>query len=271
MSKIKERIEKLYKTLGVTALMMASQSVNATPLENSNHDGGEAKLDSIEILANTINGLDSMTVAAYNEDAELSLKDIEIDSDFVFSAELLDSLKTGKIGKELVDNAKKAQRKVNDEIHCFRAVKEALNRTFKLKTKITGISAYMAADQLEKDENFVEIKCKKENLDKLPDGAIIVYGKGKSPVTVNGHIGVVGDCKDISSKIRNINKTNTKRDKATGKRVAYGGEPRVFLPADTTINANLYYSMINNDGNAGDNKMSYDLAMLTLRDTDNSR
>ena len=98
-----------------------------------------------------------------------------------------------------------------------------------------------------------------------------MYGKGDSPVTRYGHVGVVGEGKDISSKIRNINKTNTKRDKATGKRVSYGGEPRVFLPIDTTINANLYYSMMINNDHAVDKKMSYELAMLTLNDMNNGR
>ena len=264
MSRIKERIEKLYKTLGLTALMAVPQHVNAASVQQNECNG---QLSNSELL--TEHTQDSMDVAESDtiSDKKVCLKDIDFDPSFIFSAEILDSLETSKDGRLLASKAKIAQRKVNDESHCYRA--------FKLAAKLSGLgnfegeSAWMAAEQLAENPNFVEIKCDKRDFEFLPDGAVIVYGKGKVQATKNGHIGTIVEHRDFSSKKRNINQSNTKRDRRTKKRVPYGGEPRVFLPADTVISYSVISEYILRQENS-QSTLNWDNAVKLVQNNQNT-
>ncbi len=96
---------------------------------------------------------------------------------------------------------------------CFRDAGRAL-RTVGINT--SGASAYMAADQLANNPKVKEIKVSKEDLPKLPPGAIVVWDRG--PGHEHGHISIaMGDGKEASDLMRN-QITN------------YGTPFRVFMP-----------------------------------------
>ena len=234
MSRIKDRISKMYKTLGLTAAIAVTPSAHGAT-ENFSND---SETQRIETYAGILEDTNNQTM--------IKLSEINLDPDYVFSAEELESLETGEKGKNLANKALSASHTINDETHCFRAFKLAAKNSG--MGTFEGVSAYMAAGQLAENCNFVEIKCDKKDFGKLPDGAVIVYGKGKLLATRNGHIGTIVNHKDVSSKVRNINKSNTKMDKETGKRVYYGDseenkEPRVFLPEDTLVKPSLAMQM----------------------------
>lgn len=221
MGNIKDRIHQLYdklssktKTAAVATLLSgATQAQAALPEQQADSVGHEVRTE----VSGNVKDMASVE--------PVMIKDIDVGR-YVFSAEVLDSVETGSIGKNLARQAQRAQRKINDETHCFRAIKLA----FRLAGlgRLNGESAWEAADQLRENENFVEINCPKEDLDKLPDGAIIVYGKGKTKGTQHGHIGAVKQQKDVSSKVRNINTRGTRKGEPYG-------EIAVFLPADTLV------------------------------------
>ena len=76
--------------------------------------------------------------------------------------------------------------------------------------------------------NFKQIRCDFDDLDKLPNGAVVIFDRGRNS-HVHGHIFVVGRdkegrAKDFSSKIRNVRSTLK----------GYGGY-YVYVPADTPI------------------------------------
>ena len=96
---------------------------------------------------------------------------------------------------------------------CYRDVSRALK---KIGINVTGASAYMAAEQLAKNDKVTEVKVSKEDLPKLPAGAIVVWDKGNGHE--HGHISIsTGDGKEASDLMR-TQITN------------YGTAFRVFMP-----------------------------------------
>lgn len=89
------------------------------------------------------------------------------------------------------DQISKNGRKVADEIHtkgwCLKGVATALSR---MGIELHGASAYEAADQLAKNDKFVEIKVKPEQIKNLPAGAIIVWRKNEKLGNLHGHIAI---------------------------------------------------------------------------------
>ena len=97
--------------------------------------------------------------------------------------------------------------------YCFKWVSQALRRH---GVSTSGASAYMAADQLAKNDKFKEVKVSPSDFKKLPPGAVVVWNKG--PGHPHGHISIaLGDGREASDKIRN-QITN------------YGTSARVFIP-----------------------------------------
>lgn len=114
--------------------------------------------------------------------------------------------------------------------YCYRAVKNALKPFGK---NLTGGSAYMAADQLAKDPAFKEITgVSREDLRKLPAGAVVVYDKipnytGKNSACNHGHISIaLGDGREASYQTRA--QVKTFNDRSQGK--VYYPKFRVFIP-----------------------------------------
>ena len=98
--------------------------------------------------------------------------------------------------------------------YCFKWVAQAL-RKFGVNT--SGASAYMAADQLAKNDKFREVKIDGKDLAKLPAGAVVVWDRGNGHQ--HGHISIsLGDGREASDKIRKQTTTS------------YGTSFRVFLP-----------------------------------------
>ena len=96
---------------------------------------------------------------------------------------------------------------------CYRDVGRSLA---KIGVNVSGGSAYMAADQLANNPKVTEVKVGKDQLSKLPAGAIVVWDKGNGHE--HGHISIAtGDGKEASDLMR-TQITN------------YGTAFRVFMP-----------------------------------------
>ena len=82
---------------------------------------------------------------------------------------------------------------------CYSAVKIAIKLATGLR--LTGASAYMAADQLARSGLFVELDVRPAELATLPAGAVVVWDRTRhSP---HGHISVtLGDGREVSSQFR---------------------------------------------------------------------
>lgn len=106
---------------------------------------------------------------------------------------------------------------------CFRGVCNTLKATglWNGQTPVSGASAYMAADQLAARNDFKEVtsEISREDLKKLPAGAIVVWGQHSGKNGQHGHISVaLGDGREASDHIQN-QITNL-----------YDSKYRVFLP-----------------------------------------
>lgn len=99
--------------------------------------------------------------------------------------------------------------------HCYDYVARAIHAHF--NPFLNGMHAYMAADYLAKTPQFIEVTVAVAELDKLPAGAVVVWGKGTSR---SGHISIAdGQGNEISDHV--------------GRQMVshYGGAShRVFLP-----------------------------------------
>lgn len=121
------------------------------------------------------------------------------------------------MGQEIAKSAlAKATDGTGDGGHCYRAVGEVL-RKFGIQT--SGMSAYMAADQLAQSDKLKEVSgVSQDDLKKLPPGAVVVWNRGGGHE--HGHISIaLGDGREASDVMRQ-QITN------------YGTSYRVFLPND---------------------------------------
>ena len=81
---------------------------------------------------------------------------------------------------------------------CYRGVSRSLKS---IGVTATGASAYMAADQLAKNPKMKEIQVPKDQLTKLPPGAVVVWSQGKGHP--HGHISVaLGDGREASDHVQ---------------------------------------------------------------------
>ncbi|HEY9844400.1 MAG: hypothetical protein ACAI44_29195 [Candidatus Sericytochromatia bacterium] len=99
---------------------------------------------------------------------------------------------------------------------CYQYVAQAVHAY--LPTFLTGMHAYLAADQLAASPYFREVSVPAAELPALPAGAVVVWAKGSSE---SGHISIAdGQGQEISDHI------------ATQMTYHYGGgDYRVFVPA----------------------------------------
>jgi peptidoglycan hydrolase-like protein with peptidoglycan-binding domain len=98
--------------------------------------------------------------------------------------------------------------------NCKRGVRMAFEKN---GMSLTGVSAYMAADQLAKNKNFHEAQgMSRQDLKDLPPGSTVVWNKGKGHP--HGHISIAqGNGREASDVMRN-------------QIVNYPSSYRVFLP-----------------------------------------
>lgn len=118
-------------------------------------------------------------------------------------------------GRRLARHAREhATRSPGDGRHCWKWVADDLDRS---GIHLTGMDAWMAADQLARRKEFREMKgIAAGDLPDLPAGAIVVWDRG--PGHESGHVSVaLGDGREASDVIR-------------PQITAYGTRFRVFLP-----------------------------------------
>lgn len=101
-----------------------------------------------------------------------------------------------RLGQALVAYAR--PRVIGTERYCYRFVANAVHAV--TEPFLQGYHAYMAADHLAGNRFFKEIYVPLADLEKLPAGAIVVWGKGRSR---SGHISIAdGQGNEISDHIR---------------------------------------------------------------------
>ncbi|MCW5871098.1 MAG: peptidoglycan-binding protein [Candidatus Eremiobacteraeota bacterium] len=119
-------------------------------------------------------------------------------------------------GEKLARDAKRiAESGVAGSGHnCKRGVRMAFEKN---GMSLSGVSAYMAADQLAKNKNFTEAKgLSRQDLKDLPPGATVVWNRGKGHP--HGHISIAqGNGREASDVMRN-------------QIVNYPSSYRVFMP-----------------------------------------
>ncbi|MEZ0369147.1 MAG: peptidoglycan-binding protein [Candidatus Sericytochromatia bacterium] len=89
---------------------------------------------------------------------------------------------------------------------CYTGVGTALEQT---GVRMTGLSAYLAADQLARSPRFREVKISANQLPKLPAGAVVVWDRSASPAQrlwgggwTHGHISIAdGKGREMSDYI----------------------------------------------------------------------
>lgn len=98
-------------------------------------------------------------------------------------------------GNRIADEAYYEASRRNTYGRCFNAVADAVERI--TGTFLWGSHAYQAADQFASSPHFYEVS--NYNIRYLPEGAVVVWGKGTSP---SGHISVsLGDGREASDHI----------------------------------------------------------------------
>ncbi len=132
------------------------------------------------------------------------------------------------MGAKLASAAQEVATRRNTVGKCYAGVAEAVDKAYGGKVSLTGLSAYMAAEQLARSSEFKEIKV--SDLRSLPAGAIVVWRKAdRSP---HGHISVaLGGGKEASDHVA-PQMTNYRGD------TLQAGGARVFVPKDMAINVN---------------------------------
>ncbi|MBF2053907.1 MAG: peptidoglycan-binding protein [Candidatus Sericytochromatia bacterium] len=118
------------------------------------------------------------------------------------------------LGRKLASIARSIAQSRNTVGHCYEGVAQAIDRI--VPPFLSGGHAYMAAPQLAAHPRFKEIPALK-NMNSLPEGAVVVWGKGSSR---SGHISIaIGKGQEASDHI------------APQMQSHYGGaRARVFLP-----------------------------------------
>lgn len=101
-------------------------------------------------------------------------------------------------GNQLAKLAEGVASSRNTTGRCYAGVADA---AAKMGVSLTGMSAYMAADQLANSSKFKEVSIPADQLGSLPAGAIVVWGK--TNVSPHGHISVaLGDGREASDHIQ---------------------------------------------------------------------
>ncbi len=84
--------------------------------------------------------------------------------------------------------------------YCYRGVKQALRP---LGVNLHGGSAWQAADQLARNPRFREVQVRREELNRLPPGAVVVWNRNPQAGKPHGHISIsLGNGREASDKLR---------------------------------------------------------------------
>jgi hypothetical protein len=122
------------------------------------------------------------------------------------------------LGDRLVYSTKEAaSHKQGKKKECYHYVKQGLAAE---GINLDGRQAYKAAPQLARDPHFREVKIPRDDLERLPAGAVVVWNRNPKAGHLSGHISVaMGDGNEVSDRIR---------PQVTNYRSQY----RVFLPVE---------------------------------------
>lgn len=126
---------------------------------------------------------------------------------------------SSSMGMSIAEAAKSSAGTMQSIGKCYRGVKKALARVG--LANLSGASAYMAAEQLSKNNAFTEVDVSPaEKLTKLPAGAVVVWEATKTKP--HGHVSIaLGDGREASDHIQ---RQMTKRPD--------NARYRVFMPVD---------------------------------------
>ena len=133
-----------------------------------------------------------------------------------------DQVELSGLGPRLAQSTLEAAAQ-NDNLRrqrCYRFVKQGLAAE---GINLTGVPAYVAADQLARDSRFEEVRVERDQLAELPEGAVVVWNRNPKAGHLYGHISVaLGDGREVSDRIR---------PQVTNYRSQY----RVFLPEGSSL------------------------------------
>lgn len=116
-------------------------------------------------------------------------------------------------GNSIANNAAQTANNMSSTGYCYRGVANTLSKS---GVNLSGMSAYMGADQLARSPKFKEATVSRNDLKSLPAGAVVVWDK--CPGHQHGHISIaLGDGREASDHIQS-QMTN------------YGPRFRVFIP-----------------------------------------
>ncbi len=115
-------------------------------------------------------------------------------------------LSSSDFGKRFAKTAEATANKINTPGLCLKGVNDSMAAMG--ITPHRHPSAYMALNDFRKDSHFKEVKVSKDQLDKLPAGAVVIWGQGQG--LPHGHISVaLGDGREASSRVRKQLHLNT--------------------------------------------------------------
>lgn len=191
---------------GVLTTAILASSLNLSAVSSGNSERSDSKPDNVELTTKakqaTFNVSSEEMAEAMLAKGQNTLENFDINN-YKFSAEDLEMLSPGEQGKKfsqiLLKNARGSGGQCLKSIRLGLA-KIGINEQF-------GLRAYMAADVLRQNENFVILNCDVEDFLSLPNGAIVIRGKGNTP---SGHAGGVVNHQDVSDRVRTL-RTDNKR------------------------------------------------------------
>lgn len=149
------------------------------------------------------------TIVAINQN---TVENFDI-SNHKFTADELSMIEPCDLGEKIKSvaykTAKKNKPQEGEQTYCLRRVKQILaNNGINLEA---DRFAYRAIEGLQNSSEFIEIKCDLKDFSNLPEGAVMVFDKGKAPY---GHIGIVSNGKDCSDYAYGIRTTRGSFGKA---------------------------------------------------------
>ena len=199
-------------TLDLTAYFCGESYLDVDSLDNIGFDF-RTDLEKATMEAQAIQ--DSIL----NESQKLTLTELS-EMGYRFTQEDLEAMTPSETAQNLADTAEDVAQNMNCGGLCYKGVKKAFNETG--MGQMYGGSAYMAKEQLDDNDKFVQINSDVQNNRVIPDGGVAVFGR--SAAHPHGHIGVFKDGKDCSSKVRNAMTS-------VGRYSSFD----VYLPADIEV------------------------------------
>lgn len=171
-------------------------------------------------LQSTLNNRAQSNLRTNSVDSTAATSPAPVAVETIATSDPGDSVKLSSLGDRLAQSTlnEAATNRNLGKSRCYHFVKRGLAQE---GVNLEGKHAYLAANQLAKNDQFSEVKVKPSELSSLPAGAVVVWNKGGKHKS--GHISVaLGDGREISDRIR-------------PQTEGYGTAVRVFLPQGTQL------------------------------------